>query len=149
MFCEGESIHNIFRYNISVNDGLDKSGVITPVRNQDAHIHDNLFIISEGVPFIRTGMSEGGMLVEDNFIINTGENARQEDWHHQTEKAVYRGNLYCNYANVPEDDGEAVTADSAEAEKRIKGEAGLDFFEEHTGIRPDIGACFARPKKQN
>lgn len=149
MFCEGESIHNIFRYNISVNDGLDKSGVITPVRNQDAHIHDNLFIISEGVPFIRTGMSEGGMLVEDNFIINTGENARQEDWHHQTEKAVYRGNLYCNYENVPKDDGKAKIVDSAEAEKWIKGENGFDRFEEKTGIRPYIGACFAQPKKQN
>ena len=149
MFCEGESIHNIFRYNISVNDGLDKSGVITPVRNQDAHIHDNLFIISEGVPFIRTGMSEGGMLVEDNFIINTGENARQEDWHHQTEKAVYCGNLYCNYENVPKDDGKAKIVDSAEAEKWIKGENGFDRFEEKTGIRPYIGACFAQPKKQN
>lgn len=149
MFCEGESINNTFRHNISVNDGLAKSGVITPVRNQDAHIHDNTFIIADGVPFIRTGMSEGGMLVENNLIIHAGEEARTEDWHHQTKKAVYRANLYCNYANVPEDDGEAVTVDSAEAEKRIKGEAGLDFFEEHTGIRPDIGACFARPKKQN
>lgn len=149
MFCEGESVNNIFRHNISVNDGTTKSGVVTPVRNQDAHISDNLFIIPEGVPFIRAGMSEGGMLVENNLIINAGEEARTEDWHHQTEKAAYRRNLYGNYANIPEDDGEGRNVDCTEAEQWIKGEAGLDFYEEHTGVRPYIGACFARTKKQN
>lgn len=105
MFCEGESIHNIFRYNISVND---KTGTITPVRNVDAHIYNNTFIIPEGVPFIRQGMSEGGMLVENNIIIYSGKEPRQEEWHHQTEKAKYHNNLYCNYQNVPEEDDAAV-----------------------------------------
>lgn len=149
MFCEGESVNNIFRYNISVNDGIERSGVVTPVRNIDAHIHNNIFIIQESVPFIRTNMSEGGMLVENNLIINAGDEARTEDWHHQTEKAQYCGNLYGNYANIPEDDREAKDAQSADVEKWIKGEAGLDFYEEHTGVRPYIGACFARTKKQN
>lgn len=149
MFCEGESVHNIFRWNISVNDGTNRSGVVTPVRNQDAHVHDNLFVISEGVPFIRTGMSEGGMLVEHNLIINTGTDARTEDWHHQTEKAWYRGNLYCNYRNVPEEDAEGRRADGTEAEAWIKGETGLKLIGEHTGVRFDIGACFAHIKKRN
>lgn len=147
MFCEGESVNNIFRHNISVNDGLEKSGVITPVRNVDAHISDNTFIIPEGVPFIRTGMSEGGMLVENNVIINKSEEARTEDWHHQTEKAVYRGNLYGNYANVPEDDGQAQAKDRTEAKEWIKGEAGIKLYERQTGNRPDIGARFAPNKK--
>lgn len=147
MFCEGESVNNIFRHNISVNDGLEKSGVITPVRNVDAHISDNTFIIPEGVPFIRTGMSEGGMLVENNVIINKSEEARTEDWHHQTEKAVYRGNLYGNYANVPEDDGQAQAKDRTEAKEWIKGEAGIKLYERQTGSRPDIGARFAPNKK--
>ena len=64
MFCEGESVNNIFRYNLSVNDG---TGTITPVRNVDAHIYNNTFYIPEGAPFIRQGMSEGGILVEIIF----------------------------------------------------------------------------------
>lgn len=169
MFCEGESVNNIFRYNISVNDG---TGTITPVRNIDAHIYNNTFIIPEGVPFIRPNMSEGGMLVENNIIISEGQTARNEDWHHQTEKAVYHNNLYCNYQNIPREDDNGVTAESADqilkdpasacegmrlsenspaagAGKWIKGGAGVDFFGEQAGSRPDIGACFARTKKQN
>lgn len=132
-----------------MNDGLPKTGVITPVRNQDAHIHNNIFIIQEDVPFIRTGMSEGGMLVEDNLIINESAQARTEDWHHQTEKAQYRANLYGNYANTPQDDGEARDAGDADLETWIKGESGVDCYEEHTGVRLYIGACFAHTKKQN
>ena len=169
MFCEGESVNNIFRYNISVNDG---TGTITPVRNVDAHIYNNTFIIPESVPFIRQGMSEGGMLVENNIIINAGKTAKNEDWHHQTEKAVYHNNLYCNYRNIPEEDDKAIIADNADevlenpnavyegfrlAEnspaagkgKRIKGDDGVDFFGKHTDSPPDIGACFAHTKKQN
>ena len=50
MFCEGESVNNIFRYNISQNDG---TGILTPVRNVDAKIYGNIFYIKEGVDFIR------------------------------------------------------------------------------------------------
>lgn len=169
MFCEGESVNNIFRYNISVND---RTGTVTPVRNVDAHIYNNTFIIPEGVPFIRQGMSEGGMLVENNIIINTGKTARNEDWHHQTEKAVYHNNLYCNYQNIPEEDDKAVVAEREDEVledpnavydgfrltktssaigkgKWIEGDAGVDFFGEHSDGPPDIGACFAHIKKQN
>lgn len=110
MFCEGESVNNIFRYNLSVNDG---TGTITPVRNVNAHIYNNTFHIPEGVPFIRPGMSEGGILVENNLFLYAGKEPKKEEWHHQTEKAVYRNNLYCNYQNIPEEDHLAVTADSA------------------------------------
>ena len=107
MFCEGESINTIFRYNISQNDG---TGTITPVRNPNAHIYNNTFCIPEGVPFIRHDLSGGGMLVENNIIFYMGETARQEDWHHHTPNTVYHNNLYYNYANTPEEDAQAVLA---------------------------------------
>lgn len=107
MFCEGESVNNIFRYNLSVNDG---TGTITPVRNVDAHIYNNTFYIPEDVPFIRPGMSGGGILAENNLFLYGGREPREEDWHHQTENAVYRNNLYCNYKNTPQEDRQAITA---------------------------------------
>lgn len=108
MFCEGESVNNIFRYNISVNDG---TGTITPVRNVDADVHNNIFYISKEVPFIRPGMSGGALTVRDNIIISASKKQETEDWHHQTEQAVYTHNLYCNYRNIPEDDLYAVVDD--------------------------------------
>ena len=71
MFCEGESVNNIFRYNISQNDG---TGILTPVRNVDAKIYGNIFYIKEGVDFIRhriwgdTMIEGGGIEVTDNII---------------------------------------------------------------------------------
>lgn len=105
MFCLEESIHNIFRYNISV---LDKGGVINPVNNPDAHIYGNVFIVAENVPFIRDNMSGGHMLVENNVICYTGEQPVYGDWFHQTEHAEYHRNVYCNYLDWPENDKEPV-----------------------------------------
>lgn len=105
MFCLEESINNIFRYNISV---FDKGGVINPVRNPDAHIYGNIFIMAPDVPFIRDQMSGGHMLVENNLIYNTGEQAVAGDWFHQTEYARYHRNIYYNYLDYPENDSEPI-----------------------------------------
>lgn len=105
MFCLQESIHNIFRYNISV---FDKGGVINPAENPDAHIYGNIFIVDKGVPFIRDNMSGGHLLVEKNLIYYTGEEPVAGDWFHQTEFARYHKNVYYNYADAPENDKEPV-----------------------------------------
>lgn len=105
MFCLQESIHNTFRYNISV---FDQSGIINPTKNPDAHIYGNIFIVAEGVPFIRDNMSGGHMLVEENLIYYTGEQPVKGDWFHQTEYAQYHKNVYYNYADHPENDKEAI-----------------------------------------
>lgn len=105
MFCLQESIHNTFRYNISV---FDQSGIINPTKNPDAHIYGNIFIVAEGVPFIRDNMSGGHMLVEENLIYYTGEQPVKGDWFHQTEYAKYHKNVYYNYADHPENDKEPI-----------------------------------------
>lgn len=105
MFCLQESIHNTFRYNISV---FDQSGIINPTKNPDAHIYGNIFIVAEGVPFIRDNMSGGHMLVEENLIYYTGEQPVKGDWFHQTEYAQYHKNVYYNYADHPENDKEPI-----------------------------------------
>lgn len=66
----------------------DESG-----KNPDAHVYGNIFVMAEGVPFIRHNMSGGYMLVENNVIINTGK-ACEMDWHHQSEYFTYRHNRY-------------------------------------------------------
>ena len=102
MFCLQESIHNTFRYNISM---LDKGGVINPVQNPDGHIYGNIFVTD--APFVRDGMSGGHMLVENNIICNVAEEPLPGDWHHQTDFASYHGNIYCNFADVPRNDDAA------------------------------------------
>lgn len=54
------------------------------------------------------------MLVENNLIIYGGKVPKEEEWHHQTEKARYDNNLYCNYKNIPEEDQNAVTEEQSE-----------------------------------
>ena len=105
MFCLGESVNNIFRYNISLFDG---DGIMNPAENPDAHIYGNTFILAPGVPFIRNNMSGGCMLVENNIIMNTAEEPVAGDWYHQTEHAVYKGNLYYNFLDYPAEDEAAV-----------------------------------------
>ncbi len=111
MFCLDQSVNNTFRYNISQND---LGGVINPTNNPDAHIYNNVFYVKEGVPFIRPGMSGGNMVVENNIIYNSGEQARTEDWYKQTsqQKVKYDNNLYYNYANTPENDKNAVNVEA-------------------------------------
>ncbi len=105
MFCEPESVNNIFRYNISFMDG---DGVINPAHNPDAHIYNNTFIMAQGVPFIRDNMSGGHLLVENNIIYNAGEEAVPGDWYHQTEFAEYHNNIYYNFADIPTEDTAAI-----------------------------------------
>ena len=105
MFCEGESVNNDFRYNISMLDG---GGIINPAKNPDAHIYNNTFIFDDTVPFIRHNMSGGHLLVENNIIYNCGAKAVAGDWYHQTKYAVYHNNLYYNFLNVPQEDVHAV-----------------------------------------
>ena len=112
MFCEPESVHNTFRYNISM---LDQGGVINPAHNSDAHIYGNVFVMAPGVPFIRDNMSGGHMLVEHNIIYNSGEKAVLGDWHHQTELARYHHNLYYNFLDFPPEDTEAIVREKGEA----------------------------------
>ncbi|HIY11372.1 MAG TPA: polyhydroxyalkanoate depolymerase [Candidatus Anaerofilum excrementigallinarum] len=111
MFCEGESVNNIFRCNISLFDG---DGVINPAHNpDDARIYNNTFILRQDVAFIRHNMSGGHMLVENNIICRTGQPA-EGDWYHQTEFARYHGNLYINFTDSPTEDTQAVKADGPE-----------------------------------
>lgn len=113
MFCLEESVNNVFRYNVSVSE---KGGVMNPAKNPDAHVYGNIFVMAEGVPFIRHNMSGGHMLVENNVIINTGK-ACEMDWHHQSEYFTYRHNRYVGYENVPREDGEAKETELTEQEK--------------------------------
>lgn len=105
MFCEVESVNNIFRYNISQNDG---TGIMTPVRNVDAKVYGNIFYIKEGVDFLRHKLNEtayligGGMDTEDNALIYAGEEEKEEEWNFKTPEATYNKNLYINYKNLPE-----------------------------------------------
>ena len=105
MFCLGESVNNTFRYNISFLDG---DGIINPCENPDAHIYGNTFILAPEVPFVRHNMSGGHMLVENNLIVYLGPQPVFCDWHHQTEHASYRGNVYVGFENAPEEDGDAL-----------------------------------------
>ena len=114
MFCLEESVNNVFRYNVSVSE---KGGVMNPAKNPDAHVYGNIFVMAEGIPFIRHNMSGGYMLVENNVIINTGK-ACEMDWHHQSEYFTYRHNRYVGYENVPREDGEAKEAELTEQEKK-------------------------------
>lgn len=113
MFCEGESVNNIFRYNISQNDG---TGILTPVRNVDAKIYGNIFYIKEGVDFIRhqiwedTMIEGGGIEVNDNVIIYAGSEEKAEEWHYNSPKACYSGNTYVNYKNIPQEDTKGTKA---------------------------------------
>lgn len=107
MFCEGESVNNTFRYNISQNDG---TGILTPVRNVDAKIYGNIFYIKEGVDFIRhriwgdTMIEGGGIEVTDNTIIYAGNEPKEESWNYNSPDAHYQNNTYVNYKNTPEGD---------------------------------------------
>ena len=107
MFCECESVNNIFRYNISQNVG---TGILTPVRNVDAKIYGNIFYIKEGVDFIRhriwgdTMIEGGGIEVTDNIIIYAGNAPKEESWIYNSPKAYYQSNTYVNYQNTPEGD---------------------------------------------
>lgn len=105
MFCEPESVNNIFRYNISFMDG---DGILSPANNVDAHIYNNTFIMEAGVPFIRNNMSGGHLLVENNIIYNMSEQPAEGKWHHQTEFACYRNNIYYNFSEIPTEDTGAI-----------------------------------------
>ena len=104
MFCLGESVNNIFRYNISFLDG---DGTLSPAENPDAHIYGNTFLMAPGVPFIRHNMSGGHLLVENNLIACIGPEPGDGGWHHQTEFAQYKNNIYCNFAAPPQEDAGA------------------------------------------
>lgn len=123
MFCEGESVNNEFCYNISMLDG---GGIINPAHNPDAHIHHNTFVLGKGVPFIRDNMSGGHMLVEQNLIYNADEEPRQEDWNHQTEHAVYKNNLYCNFSNIPEEDARGIRQEREILQNALSGPKNTD-----------------------
>ena len=110
MFCGVQAINNIFRYNISQND---LGGVINPAGQPDAHVYNNTFYVKEGIDFIRTNMGGGPMVVENNIIYYSGEEAKTENWFkHTNENAtIYDHNIYYNYANTPTNDANAITED--------------------------------------
>lgn len=107
MVCGSQAINTIFRYNISEND---LSGVLNLPGNPTAHIYNNTFYMKEGIPFIRTGMTGGVALVENNIIYNSGA-AKAEDWTKGNTTVTYSNNLYYNYTNLPTTDTKAITAD--------------------------------------
>lgn len=107
MVCGSQAINTVFRYNISEND---LSGVLNLPGNPTAHIYNNTFYMKEGIPFIRTGMTGGVAVVENNIIYNSGA-AKAEDWTKGNTTVTYSNNLYHNYTNLPTTDSKAITAD--------------------------------------
>ncbi len=110
MFCGVQAVNNIFRYNISQND---LGGVINPAGQPDAHVYNNTFYVKEGIDFIRTNMGGGPMVVENNIIYYSGEEAKTENWfkHTNANATIYDNNIYYNYANTPTNDANAITED--------------------------------------
>lgn len=98
MICLPEAINSVFRYNISQND---LSGVLNLPNHPQAHFYNNIFYIKEGVPFIRSGMTGGTALIENNIIYNAGA-PKSEDWI-KGSNMTYSHNLYYNYENIPND----------------------------------------------
>ena len=110
MFCGEQAVNNTFRYNISY---LDLAGM-NPAGNPDAHVYNNVFYMPEGVDFIRSNMSGGYMVLENNIIYNAGDAAKTETWFKQSDENRFRydNNLYYNYANTPSNDANAITAEA-------------------------------------
>ena len=52
-------------------------------------------------------MSGGHLLVENNLIACIGPEPGDGGWHHQTEFARYKNNVYCNFAAPPQEDAGA------------------------------------------
>ena len=107
MICLGEAVNSIFRYNISQND---LTGILNLPNHPNAHFYNNTFYIKEGVPFIRSGMTGGVAVIENNIIYNAGAE-KSEDWTKGGTKATYSNNLYYNYTNVPDTDTSAIVGD--------------------------------------
>lgn len=107
MFCGEQAVNNTFRYNISY---LDLAG-LNPAGNPDAHVYNNVFYMPAGVDFIRSNMSGGHMVLENNIIYNAGDTAKTETWFKQSDtgRFKYDNNLYYNYANTPSNDANAVS----------------------------------------
>lgn len=100
-----ESVNNVFRYNISENDG--ESGILSLPGNPDAEIYNNIFYVKEGVDFIRDNMRGGTANVENNIIYYAGDE-KEEDWAADS-NVTYSHNVYYNYANTPDSDENAIT----------------------------------------
>lgn len=66
MFCLEESIHNIFRKNVSYDD---LGGILSPSGNPDAYVAENQFYIRKGVPLLRKNMSDGEIILKNNAIV--------------------------------------------------------------------------------
>src|SRR5699024_2365922 len=107
MVCLWDAVNTTFRYNVSQND-LD--GVLSLPSNPDAHIYNNVFYVKEGTEFIRSSMSNGTAVIENNIIYNSGDEEKEEDWEKQL-SVSYSNNLYYNYANTPDSDEFAITED--------------------------------------
>ena len=109
MFCGQHACNTVFRYNISQND---LAGVLNLASSPNGEIYNNVFYIKEGVKVNRTGMSGGwGNTISNNIFYYSGSepaDATLGNWGDIT--AQWQGNLYYNYANIP-DDPYAVTAD--------------------------------------
>lgn len=66
MFCLEESIHNIFRKNVSYDD---LGGILSPSGNPDVYVAENQFYIRKGVPLLRKNMSDGEIILKNNTIV--------------------------------------------------------------------------------
>jgi len=106
MVCGVQAINTVFRYNISQND---LSGILNIPGNPKAHFYNNVFYTDNGTPFIRTGMTGGTAVVENNIIYNGGGKT-SEDWT-KNSNVTYSHNIYYNYSNIPSSDKYAITAD--------------------------------------
>ena len=150
MFCEGESVNNIFRYNISQNDG---TGILTPVRNVDAKILWQHLLYKEGVDFIRhriwgdTMIEGGGIEVTDNIIIYAG-NAPRESWTYNSPKAYYQSNTYVNYQNTPEGDPAPILPLRCHRHPDSSGHRPGDHQRQQPHVQRQSGLCRLPPEKR-
>ena len=112
MFCMSKSVNNTFRYNIAQGD---LKGAIDIPDNPDAHIYHNTFVIPEGGTIVRDNHVGGHALVENNIFINAGREPVPGNWTQGGSPVTYANNLYCNFADMPDDPAGRAVPDGMDA----------------------------------
>lgn len=131
MFCEGESINNTFRYNISQNEEM---GPLDPAGNAgNTQVYNNTFYIKEGIKSLWYRNS-GPVNMENNIFYFAGDKPVEvKDWNPSNNKK-YDNNLYYNVSTYPND------------ANAVKVNAGTKVFVD-AGKGPDAAAANKQARK--
>ena len=106
MFCLGQAVNTVFRYNISQND---LGGVLNLSGNPNGEIYNNVLYMKENVPVNR--MSGGKSNIYNNIFYYDGKEAAPAsvcNWGRI--QANWSNNVYYNYSSIPKDEN-AITED--------------------------------------